>query len=315
MRLGPLALVVILAVCLVPSASAGRNLPVGVYGDSARFDRLTHQHSDSVLAYIGWDQGRTWGKPYSYFLTTLGDRPHIALQVERRGGVITPQAIALGRGDAHLLGLAQAITDSGKPVLLRPLGEMNNYKSPYCAFTSGGRRRGGATTTAWYRKAFQRIDLVLHGGTAADLSAKLRALGMPGVSSDVPVNPYPNLTIVWNPLAVGEPPVRGNEYRSYFPGLSYVDAVGNDYYDFGSYSFVRTTGLYKAFPSKPFMFPEWGLNRDDPGFIRAFAAFVRGHPRIKFIGFYNGRTGGPLDLGNEPRSLAAYRRYIVPLTR
>ena len=73
------------AVCLVPSAGAGRALPVGVYGNTARFDRLTGQHTDSGLAFIGWDQGRTWGKPYDYFLTTLGARPHIALQAERPG--------------------------------------------------------------------------------------------------------------------------------------------------------------------------------------------------------------------------------------
>ena len=312
-----LALVVLVAACLVPSAGAGRGLPVGVYGDVARFDRLTGQHTDSGLAFIGWDQGRTWGKPYDYFLTTLGTRPHIALQTDRGGGGgISPRGIALGQGDAHLLGLAQAISDSGKPVFLRPLGEMNNSKNPYCAFTPQGRRRGSAYSTTWYRRAFERIYIVVHGGTAAAMSARLRALRLPAVSQDVPANPYPQLTIVWNPLAVGEPDVRGNHYRDYFPGLKYLDAVGNNYYDFsGVYSFTRTTELYKAYPSKPFVFPEWGLALDDPGFVRAFAGFVRSHRRVSFIGFYNGRTGGRLDLGKKPKSLAAYRRLIVPLTR
>ena len=80
----------------VPSASgdrAGRNLPVGVYGNMARFDRMTGQHTDSGLAFIGWDQGRTWGKPYSYFLDILGDRPHIALKTERGGGTISTRTI------------------------------------------------------------------------------------------------------------------------------------------------------------------------------------------------------------------------------
>jgi hypothetical protein len=36
---------------------------------------------------------------------------------------------------------------------------------------------------------------------------------------------------------------------------------------------------------------------------------------VSFIGFYNGRTGGRLDLGKKPKSLAAYRRLIVPLSR
>lgn len=305
-----LALGVLIAVCFVPSAAAGRNLPVGVYGDVSRFDRLTGQRTDSGLAFIGWDQGRTWGKPYSYFLDTLGNRPHIALQTQRGGGAISTRAIALGQGDAHLIGLAQAISDAGKPVLLRPMGEMNNTFNPYC-----GCRGNPANSPKWYRKAFQRVYLLTHGGTAASLTAKLRRLNMPGVNEDIPQNPYPQLTVVWNPLAVGEPQVAGNSFRDYFPGLAFFDVYGNDYYDFGTWSFIRTTELYNAYPSKPFVIPEWGLAVDDPAFIQAFAAFVRSHRRVKFIGFYNGKNGGRLDIGRRPRSLAAYKRHIVPLTR
>jgi hypothetical protein len=36
---------------------------------------------------------------------------------------------------------------------------------------------------------------------------------------------------------------------------------------------------------------------------------------VKFIGFFNGATGGQFDLGRKPKSLAAYKRYIVPLAR
>jgi hypothetical protein len=298
---------------LAPVAGRGA-IGIGVYGDTARFDGLTGQRTQSGLAFIGWDQGRTYGKPYSYFLQTLGERPHIALQTDRGGGAISPRGIALGQGDAHLLGLATAISQAAKPVLLRPLGEMNNSKNPYCYVMPGGGRKRATHLPRWYRKAFQRIYIVMHGGTAAQLSARLGALGMPGLNQDVPVNPYPQLTIVWNPLAVGEPDVRGNHFRDYFPRLRYFDAYGNNYYHFGTWSFVRTTGLYKAFPSKPFVFPEWGLKPDDAAYIRAFAGFVRSHRRVRFIGFYNGRNGGPLDLGRKPRALAAYRRYIVPLS-
>jgi hypothetical protein len=308
-----LALLLLVAVFFVPSAKggpAGRNLPVGVYGSAARFDRMTGQHTDSVLAFIGWDQGRTWGKTYDYFLETLGDRPHIALKTDRPGGTISTRAIALGQGDAHLTGLAQAISDSGKPVLLRPLGEMNNTLNPYC-----GCRGNSANSPKWFRKAFQRIYLITHGGTADVLTAKLRRLGMPGVSADVPENPYPRLTVVWNPLAIGEPPVAHNSFRDYFPGLKFFDMYGNDYYDFGSYAFVRTTDLYNAYPSKPFVFPEWGLSVDDPAFIQAFAGFVKSHRRVKFIGFYNGRPGSRVDLATKPRARAAYKRLIVPMTR
>ena len=309
-----LALVLLVATCLQTTASAApqARVSIGVYGDVARFDRLTGQHTASAVAFLGWDQGRTWGKPYSYFLDTLGARPHLALTAERgSGGAIAPRDIALGQGDAHLINLAQAIASSGKPVLLRPLGEPNNQAASYCAC-----RGGSANSTKWYRKAFQRIYILMHGGTAAAMSARLRALGMPGVSQDTPVNSYPKMTVVWNPLAVAVPDVPGNHYRNYYPGAGFLDAYGNDYYDLnGVYSFVRTTELYKAYPNKPFMFPEWGLGVDDPGYVRAFASFVRAHRRVDFIGFYNGRNGGRLDLGKKPRSLAAYRRLIVPLSR
>jgi hypothetical protein len=307
------ALSLTLCLCLGANASAARQaqLDVGVYAsDVPRFDRLTGQHSDSPLTFLGWDQGRTWGNKYSDILDALGDRPHIDLKTKGRAGAISTKAIALGRGDAHLIGLAEAITESGKPVLLRPMGEMNNSLNVYCSCVGGA-----ANSAAWYQRAFQRIYIIMHGGTAAAMSAKLRALRMPGVATDVPKNPYPNLTIVWNPLAVGVPAVRGNGYRDYFPGLRFFDAYGNDYYDFGTYAFDRTTELYNAYPSKPFVIPEWGLAVDDPGYVRAFADFVRAHRRVQFIGFYNGETGGRLDLGTHPKSLAAYRRYIVPLTR
>ena len=309
-----IALGVVLSAFLFVAAAA-EAIPLGAYGNTDRFDRLTGQRTESGLTYLAWDQGRTWGSPYSYFLDRLRDRPHIAIKT-RKGGGITPEGIARGKGDAHLIGLALAIAQSSKPVLVRPLGEMNNERNPYCAFYANGRRRGGGITTHWYKKAFQRIYILMHGGTAQQLTARLRSLGMPGVSADIPVNRYPDMTVVWNPLAVGVPDVPGNHYRDYYPGSKYVDAYGNNYYDTsGVYAFHRTEELYKAYPRKPFMFPEWGLTVDDPAYVTAFARFVRTHGRVRFISFFNGAAGGAYDLGTKPRSRAAYRRFIVPLSR
>ncbi|HET8873854.1 MAG TPA: hypothetical protein VFM83_09225, partial [Gaiellaceae bacterium] len=85
-------------------AAAAQAIPLGAYGNTDRFDRLTGQQTDSGLTYLAWDQGRSWGSPYSYFLGNLGERPHIALKTAKGGG-ITPQGIARGKGDAHLIGL------------------------------------------------------------------------------------------------------------------------------------------------------------------------------------------------------------------
>jgi hypothetical protein len=174
-----------------------------------------------------------WGSKYEFFLNRLGERPHIALHPEGRGRTLTPRAIALGKGDAHLIGLAQAIAESGKPVIIRALGEMNNSKNPYCAFTPSGGRRGAAYSTRWYRKAFQRIFILMHGGTAQAMTARLRALRLPGVRTDLPAARAPQMTVVWNPLAVGVPNVPGNHFLAYYPGGRYVDAYGNNYYNTG----------------------------------------------------------------------------------
>ena len=311
------ALVVVAAASVAAVVvAAAQAIPMGAYGNIARFDRLTGQRTQSGLVFLGWDQGGAWGSPYSFFLGQLGQRPHIALHTEGRGRNITPSAIALGKGDAHLIGLANAIAEAGMPAIIRPLAEMNNSKNPYCAFTPSGSRRGGAYSTRWYRKAFQRIYILMHGGTAQAMTARLRALGMPGVRTDLPVNRYPNMTVVWNPLAVGVPNVGGNHYRDYFPGLRYLDAYGNNYYNTGGgYAFHRTEELYKAFPTKPYMFPEWGLSVDDPAYVKAFADFIRGHRRVRFASFFNGPAGGAYDIGTKPRARAAYRRFITPLSR
>ena len=299
---------------LAPAAQAV--VSTGAYGNTARFDRLTGQQTESGLVFLGWDQGRTWGSKYKVFLNRLGERPHMRAAPGGRGRTLTPSAIALGKGDAHLIGLAQAIAASGKPVIIRPLAEMNNSKNPYCAFTPSGGRRGAAYSTRWYRRAFQRIFILMHGGTAQAMTARLRALRLPGVRTDLPAVSAPQMTVVWNPLAVGGPNVPGNHFLAYYPGGRYVDAYGNNYYNTGGgYAFFKTVGALPGLSAQAVHVPGVGALGRRPGYIRAFATFVRRHPRVQFISFFNGHAGGTYDIGTKPRSRAAYRRFIVPLTR
>ena len=58
MRLSGLAILTVLAACLVSGSSAApqARVAVGVYANNVpRFDRLTGQHTASALAFIGWD--------------------------------------------------------------------------------------------------------------------------------------------------------------------------------------------------------------------------------------------------------------------
>jgi hypothetical protein len=306
------------AVCTIVVAAvlpvAALAIPMGAYGNTARFDRLTGQKTQSGLVFLGWDQGRSWGSPYSYFLNNLRERPHIALHPEGRGGMLTPSAIALGKGDAHLIGLALAIAESAKPALIRPLAEMNNSKNPYCAFTPSGGRRGAAYSTRWYKRAFQRIYILMHGGTAQAMTARLRALGMPGVRTDVPVNRYPNLTVIWNPLAVGVPDVRGNQYRDYFPGSRYVERQQLLQHE-RRLRLPPDRGAEQGLSGEAVHVPGVGLEHRQPGVhpgVRDVPPQAQARPLRELLQRAGGRCVRPR---HQAESLAAYRRSIVPLSR
>ena len=42
------------------------------------------------------------------------------------------------------------------------------------------------------------------------------------------------------------------------------------------------------------------------------ATFVRTHTRVSMIAYFNAKQGSIFDLASKPRSLAVYRREIVP---
>ena len=161
-------------------------------------------------------------------------------------------------------------------MLLRPLGEMNNSANVYCAC------RGG-----------RELDRVVPARLPANLRDHARrhrrrdereAAGARHARRhvDVPPNPYPHMTVVWNPLAVGVPAFAATLPRLY-PARRFFDAYSNDYYDFGTYSFNRTAELYDAYPDKPFVIPEWGMAVDDPGFTSAPSRRLRPRPPTREI--------------------------------
>jgi len=314
-----LILGVLAAVIAVPAASAHPLL--GVLGGKSRFQALTGQRSTVGHVIVGWNQGYRWGRPLSSLIPQYGPMPMLGIGTSSwpsKREVITPMAIALGQGDAYLYALNRAIAEWGRPIYLRPFGEMNGHWNPYCAYTASGRAKGGSHSTTWFRKAFARVYLLSHGGPAVDVSARLRRLGLPPVRTDLALNAYPTLRVIWNPQAEGSPNVPGNRPQAYYPGDRYVDIVGNDIYDIGFRpQWEANERFYRAHPSKPYAFPEWGLwGIDDPAFIRAMAKFVRSHRRVELLSWFNGQaSGGTFDIATKPRSRAAYRSLITPLGR
>jgi hypothetical protein len=192
---------------------------------------------------------------------------------------------------------------------------MNAHWEATCAYNADGTRRGAAHSTLWNRKALARIALLVRGGTRAAVNAQLAKLGLPGIARDLPVT-TPKLRIVWNPQGFGAPNVPGNSAQAYYPGDAYVDVIGNDLYDIRGHgaTWAAAEALYKAHPTKPYAFAEWGVwGFDDPAFVRSMATFVKRHRRVEFIAYYSGRPGSVFDLASKPASRAAYRSLITPL--
>jgi hypothetical protein len=192
---------------------------------------------------------------------------------------------------------------------------MNGHWNPYCAFNANGTRRGDAYSVKNYRLAFRRIYLIVHGGPLAEINARLNELGLPRLrtDNDLPVNDLAR--VVWNPQGFGNPNIPQNSANSYYPGNRYVDVVANDLYDINyRAAWEANAALFKSHPEKPYGIGEFGLwGIDDPAFIRKMASFVRNHNRVELAVYYEADRGSIFDLGNKPRSRAAYREHMTPL--
>ena len=276
---------------------------LGILGSASRFMQLTGQRSTVRHVFVGWHQGAALPR----ILDGLRPVPMLAI----KSGSISMADIAQGRGDAFLLQLNSTVAGWGGLVYVRPLPEMNGHWNEYCAFNRDGSSRGPRNSTSAFRKAFARIAVVARGGPS--VNAKLRKLGLPPVAgADLPES---KARIVWNPQGYGAPDIPANSAEAYYPGDAYVDVVANDLY-------LQTTGaaweanekLYSAHRNKPYAIAEWGLwGIDDPTFVERMAAFVRSHPRVELLAYFNSKPGSIWDLGSKPRSRAAYRRLITPL--
>ena len=192
---------------------------------------------------------------------------------------------------------------------------MNGHWNPYCAYNSNGSSRGAAHSTKNFRNAFRRTYVIVHGGSVADINAKLVASGMPRLdrTKALPVN---DVNVIWNPQGFGSPDLKANSADSYYPGDKYVDVVANDLYDFGrGVEWEANLDLYRGHPGKPYAIGEWGLGPgiDHPDFVQKMANFVSNHRRVETIIYYRSQSGSTFDLSSKPRSTRAYKRYILPL--
>ncbi|MBA3867384.1 MAG: hypothetical protein H0X42_13755 [Solirubrobacterales bacterium] len=280
------------------SASAGLLEPPGkkVYfgvsdtGDPASFGEFSTavSHHPAVI-----ESFRTWGSDFPDSIRrwqTARARPmiHITTADNNDGHeLISLRAIALGGGDAYLIRLNKLFYSKELRTYIRPLGEPNRCLNVYAAYDCEGQLRYPADKPLWYKRAFRRIYVIVHGGgKAAKINERLAEAGLPPLTVDVRGLPAAPVAIVWSPLPAGSPTVPQNRPEHFYPGSRWVDWAGTDFYS--SYpEWKALSGLYKRFAGKPFAITEWGVEAgDDPSFVAKLFAWVEHHPRCKMLVYY-----------------------------
>jgi len=235
------------------------------------------------------------------------------LSVSPNGTGLTPRSIARGEGDRFLVALNRLIAEKNAVTYVRPLSEMNNGNNSYSAYRLNGRPRGAAYTTAQFKQAWRRMALILRGGDVAGINARLGRLKLPAAETAASTLPQPPVALAWVPLTFGNPELARNHPRHWWPGSAYVDWVGTTWYS----PFKATRAMHRFYSHgswrrKPFMFAEWGVwGREDPGFVRQFFGFLKGHRRVRMaVYFQSAALKREFRLSAHPRSRSALRQAV-----
>lgn len=318
-----LACLLLVALMLPAPAGASLLLPPGnkVYfgvsdtgnmADFGHFADAVHKHPAVIESF------RTWGSDFHGSIgrwETARARPmiHITTADTTDGHeIITPRAIAAGAGDAYLVRLNHLFWAKKMRAYIRPLGEPNRCLNVYASYDCGGEPRDAAHEPRWYRLAFRRIYVIVHGGGKRQaIDRRLAEAGLPPLTSNVLGLPAAPVAIVWSPLPAGSPTTPQNRPRNFYPGSRWVDWVGTDFY--ASYpEWSALTGLYRRYANKPFALTEWGVeNGDDPSFVRSLFTWVERHRRCRMLVYYQdfGSTSS-YRLQNYSQSLGVVRSRI-----
>lgn len=284
----------------------------GDMADFGQFSDAVDKHPAVIESFRAWGSDfpesiHRWqvarARPLIHITTADGNDGH---------EVLTPRAIAQGAGDRYLVRLNKLFWSKRLRAYVRPLGEPNRCLNVYAAYDCAGAARGGPHTPRWYKLAFRRIYVIVHGGgKAGQIDSRLAAAGLPPLQTAVRALPKAPVAIVWSPLPAGSPTLPQNRPRHFFPGSKWVDWVGTDFY--ASYpEWDALTGLYRRFSGKPFALTEWGVEAgDDPGFVRKLFAWIDKHPRTKMFVYYQdfGSTSS-YRIQNFPASLAVLKDRI-----
>ena len=322
-------LAILLAGTLICAASAagrayvppGGHVYAGVSGGTTivPFQRMVRKHPPVFETFMTWDTRTSWLSPPLHAF-----RSRMALHISTskgygQGGVISPEAIALGQSDWFLTNLGRNLARSGRVFYIRLMGEPNGYWNAYAAFNSDGSSRGPQNSPSWYVQAWRRSVLILRGGPVRSINRRLRGLGLPPIQGRLKRNrhrrprplPRPKVTFLWVPQDAGSPDIAANSPAVFFPGYAYVDWVGTDFY--ASYpNFGLLDRFYSEFTQRPFVLSEWALyGADDPTFVHELFGWVHSHRRVRMLNYYQGFVASsPANLAHYPASQSALRQEL-----
>ena len=328
---GPCALI---ALCLLapllaaPSAGAapaaaapleprGKNVFFGISdtGDSADFGGFSetmNKHPAVIQTF------RTWGSDFPESIERWQEaraRPMLHITTADSGDgheLISPRGIAKGEGDEYLVRLNKLFWAKGMRAYVRPLGEPNRCINVYSSYDCEGNLRSAAHKPRWYKLAFRRIFVIVHGGgKRRQIDERLAEAGLPPLNSTVRGLPRAPVALLWSTLPAGSPTLPQNRPRHFYPGDEWVDWVGTDVYS-DNQDWKALAGLYRRYEEKPFALPEWGVSAgDDPRFVRRLLTWVDRHRRCKLLVYYQdfGATSS-YRIQNYPASLEVLRNWL-----
>ena len=296
--------------------------------DFHRFKKRVGAHPAVLQNFYHWDTPLTSGALQRWRQTRTRGVLSLSTAPGGQPEIISTRQIARGRGDHYIVRLNKTIAESRQVVYIRLFPEMNGYWNPYCAFNANGTKKDRSHSRSSFRRAWQRIALIVRGGKRTRINRKLRRRNMPRIlragSNHGPVYerehvdwrlPRPKVAFMWSPQTIGSPYVRGNQPGHYWPGRRFVDWVGADIY-----SAYATPGVWAAFKRfyrkwrrKPFVVGEYSpWDNDYRGrFTRKLFKFALRHRRTRMLIYYRSVSPDtPFDIHNFPRAKRVLRRML-----
>lgn len=296
--------------------------------DFRSFKKRVGAHPAVLEDFYHWDTPLTSGALQRWRQTRTRGVLSLSTAAGGQPEIISPRQIARGRGDHYIVRLNQTIAASGQVVYIRLFPEMNGYWNPYCAFNPDGTKKDPSHSLHSFRRAWQRIVLIVRGGNRKRINRKLRRRHMPRIlraaSNRAPVYetehvgwrlPRPRVAFMWSPQTIGSPYLKRNQPGYYWPGKRFVDWVGADIYS--AYATPGVWAAFKRFYRKwrdwPFVVGEYSpWDNDYRGrFTRKLFKFALRHRRTRMLIYYRSvRPGTPFEIDNFPRARRVLRRML-----